>query len=501
MVTYTAQNGIRQLDSTEYTATPASGANVRLDGFLSNSGTLTMNSLQLRSSGRIVGNGALILEGGTILASGGSNLIENSISLNDKRGYFFSDGQTFELNGNISGSGGVTLSGFDASLGIGTFRLRDNNSFTGSVSIHNTTVQYTNPSAFGAGSESIAIYNSLLSSDSLGLVTINRPLRLLGGQAAFYQGFSGSNITLAGEISGPGGLTIDANAIITGTNSYEGPTIVSRSLTVNGDAGLGASSQVRLTSSGTIHLTAPWTSARELRIESPNGTFDTNGFDVTINGSLTGLVGSTWTKTGAGRMTINDGTEFRGYTNVNGGTLVLNGTNNGSSYTVNAGGTLAGIGYTPGFVYVSGKLAPGNSAGTLSTGQLTLLSGSTLEIELASAEQYDRVDVTGTVSLWDNVNLSLSLLNGFDPVYGALFTIIENDGADLVTFNNGGRLFFDGNALDEGERFFAQDKEFQISYAGGTGNDVTLVFIPEPSTALFVMCGVLGLARRRRSRT
>src|SRR4030095_9820389 len=106
--------------------------------------------------------------------------------------------------------------------------------------------------------------------------------------------------------------------------------------------------------------------------------------------------------------------------------------------------------------------------------------GANLSIELGSAAAYDRVEVSGTVSLIDGANLTLSILPGFQAAYGSLFTIIDNDALDAVT---GGRLFFGGNALDEGERFFAGAFEFQISYAGGTGNDVNLVFTPESSTA------------------
>jgi hypothetical protein len=163
------------------------------------------------------------------------------------------------------------------------------------------------------------------------------------------------------------------------------------------------------------------------------------------------------------------------------------------------GGTLSGSG-TAGAVTVNsfGTLSPGDGPGILSVvGDLTLTLGSTYLVDLngaAAGTQYDQTDVAGAVIL-GNATLSLNL--GFTPAAGDAFTIIKNDGTDVVigTFNG----------LAEGLTFTAEEQTFTISYAGGTGNDVVLTsVIPEPATWAFFGTGAALLApllRRRRIRS
>ena len=78
---------------------------------------------------------------------------------------------------------------------------------------------------------------------------------------------------------------------------------------------------------------------------------------------------------------------------------------------------------------------------------------------------YGQLLVNGTVSLGGVFDLSLS--EGFQlPVTGLQFCIIDNDGTDAVIGT------FDG--LPERGIFAGGDELFQISYVGGTGNDVVL---------------------------
>jgi hypothetical protein len=39
---------------------------------------------------------------------------------------------------------------------------------------------------------------------------------------------------------------------------------------------------------------------------------------------------------------------------------------------------------------------------------------------------------------------------------------------------------------------------WQVRYSGGTGNDLTLVAIPEPATSVLGLLGAIALLRRRR---
>ena len=113
------------------------------------------------------------------------------------------------------------------------------------------------------------------------------------------------------------------------------------------------------------------------------------------------------------------------------------------------------------------------------TGLLTVngnfaATGGALEFDIAGAAvdaQRDQITVNGTVSLGG----TLAINPMFTPNGAQTFTLIDNDGIDPVTGTfagvaEGGVLFFGGRA-------------FRISYAGGTGNDVTATYLPGLSIA------------------
>jgi hypothetical protein len=147
----------------------------------------------------------------------------------------------------------------------------------------------------------------------------------------------------------------------------------------------------------------------------------------------------------------------------------------GGKVDVQGGAVLGGIGNIGGPVDVeeNGAVSPGNSPGTVGTGDLSLKSGSTLdeEIDGVAPVDYDRINVTGAVNI--NTNARLHIFLGYTPANGDSFTIIDNDAADPVTGN-----FKDYNSpfspLPEGTNFAADGNIFRISYIGGTGNDVVL---------------------------
>ena len=141
---------------------------------------------------------------------------------------------------------------------------------------------------------------------------------------------------------------------------------------------------------------------------------------------------------------------------------------NSSQILIGGGGTLDGSG-TVGNVMVlsNGALAPGDGAGILHTGSLTLAAGANFFVEVAGTA-HDQAAVTGTVNV-AGAELSVSLLSGFHPAVGDEFTILANDGSDPI----GGTFA----GLKQGATFSAGGDQFQISYIGGDGNDIVLTTV------------------------
>ncbi len=171
-------------------------------------------------------------------------------------------------------------------------------------------------------------------------------------------------------------------------------------------------------------------------------------------------------------------TNVTGTLRLNGGTLAAH-----FSGVLNvAGGTLDGVGTVGANYFSGGNLSPGQGGAArmnFSSG-LNLSSNVTLTLDGSSAAPngagYDTLSVTGAVSL-ANAVLQITALPTVPA--GTKFTLIDNDAADAVsgTFNG----------LPENSVVTVGAQNFRIHYAGGTGNDVTLVrdgVITGPSLAL-----------------
>jgi parallel beta-helix repeat protein len=155
----------------------------------------------------------------------------------------------------------------------------------------------------------------------------------------------------------------------------------------------------------------------------------------------------------AGNLVIDPGV-YPGNVNVNKALAVKGNFTVGGTFTVSSPGA---------------SVSPGLSPGIINTGDFTLTSGSTLDIEIngnVAGVLHDQVNVTGAVNLG---GASLNPTLGYVPAAGHSYTIVNNDGMDPVTG------IFAG--LPEGAIFFMGSYSFQISYVGGTGNDVVITAI------------------------
>jgi hypothetical protein len=188
--------------------------------------------------------------------------------------------------------------------------------------------------------------------------------------------------------------------------------------------------------------------------------------DITGSGTLT-MMNSLVSVAGSGT--------FSGTFALQGGPLRMEGASFPSAQVTasHSGNGLVGNGVI-GAVSVA-RLSPGPSAavgtsiqngvGVLQTGNL---SGNDFDIDLngtVAGVGHDQIVVNGTVSLSGSLNVGI----GFIPAPGHVFTIIDNDGADPVSGTFAG--------LAEGATLTAGSYTLQVSYAGGTGNDVTLTVL------------------------
>jgi fibronectin-binding autotransporter adhesin len=177
------------------------------------------------------------------------------------------------------------------------------------------------------------------------------------------------------------------------------------------------------------------------------------------------------------------------------GALLLNGANTYTGETTVREGVLGGTG-TIGNVRIAqaATLAPGLSLGVFHIGDATFEFGSTLALEFASPTLADRLEVTGTVTIDSEAQLALAL--GYAVTGPDTFTILLNDGADPIN----GNFTVGAEALTEGKTFAAAGASWTISYTGGSGNDITLTVVPEPTAAVTLLSGlgVLLLHSRRR---
>ncbi|PWJ84636.1 outer membrane autotransporter protein [Pseudaminobacter salicylatoxidans] len=187
--------------------------------------------------------------------------------------------------------------------------------------------------------------------------------------------------------------------------------------------------------------------------------------DFTDTATLAANIGGigSFAKSGAGTLILNGNSAgFSGAATVHGGVLSVNGTL-GGTMTVLAGGALGGSG-TVGAgagslvtVASGGRLAPGNSIGTLTVaGNLLLHPGSIYEVEIAGNGGSDRVAASGTATVTGSHVAVIALDPETSYRTGQTYTILTAAGgvsgsfADALTQSAFLDLQLDGqaNAVD-----------------------------------------------------
>ncbi|WP_420566334.1 DUF4347 domain-containing protein [Thalassobaculum sp.] len=361
--------------------------------------------------------------GGTLTFTTGATYtstleIENTATID-------TNGQNVTFNGAVRDDGTNVL----VKTGTGTLTLSGTNIASGTMTVNQGTLSVASDANLSAGT--VTINGGTLA--VTGVTTINNAIALGASNGTIDASAAAS---ISGNISGTGSLTKTGNSTLTlaGTNTYSGGTTISAgTVRLSGGNALSDTGTVTINAGATLDL---------------NNTSETIG---TLAGSGTLAVG-----TGSITLTSSTASTFTG-------SLTGSGT-----YSVASGVTLKGTGtYSTAVTIQSGAtIAPGNSPGIINTGNLTLASGSTATMEIdgtAAGTGYDQINVSGTVTI---SSAALNVVLGYTPAIGDSYTLINNDGTDDVTGTFSG--------LAEGATTTINGQLFRISYAGGTGNDVTL---------------------------
>ena len=449
-------------------------------------------------------------------------------------------------------TGGTTISAGEvrvqtaSALGTGTTTLGDTNTGNSNAALYLDTNRIIFASAV------------VVSSNGSGLATLGSRSTVTGSGATV--GYS--NVTLQRDvvldsnaadqtdyhgISGTGNITIQGTSrtLFSGANTFTGNITVAATgagYFQDGNVTAGSQNYIPDTSSVTVNSGARFAlsvGAESIDALNGAGTVNVNGINSTLtvganggSGSFSGtLANNTNTlalvKTGTGTQILSGANTYSAGTTVSGGTLLAENTTGSATgtgaATISSGATLGGNGFivpaSGNSVTINGTLnvgVPGESSGQALSVALTgagnlALNGTTL-LNLFTNAGTGTLNSTGATDLlqvsapaWSNVTLGGS----------SILTVATSLNASTFVAGDAWKLFdwsgiLGGTAPVEGTNGFSAIN-LPILEAGYTW-DVSQLFtpgeitvnslsgVPEPTRAVLLLLGLLGLISRRRRR-
>lgn len=470
----------------------------------------------LQAVTEIVGYGGT----GTFAQTGGNNAVgtgglfvgnQNTYSgTNNGTGtYTFSSGTLTAPNESIGyhGSGTFTQSGGTNTVAAG-----------GTLSLGYQTTGTYNLSGGTLNTPSVSMVTTANGNTTAGRGVFNFNGGVLQASAAtttFVSGLTAANVQAGGAkidtqtysvtipqvllhsgTSTDGGLTKQTGTgtlILSGANTYTGPTTVNTGTlqagvaSVAGTSGaFGVNSAVTLGTANGVTLALNGFST-QIGSLTGYGSVTLGGATLTVGGdnsspayAYAGVIsgGGGLTKIGAGALSLSGANTYSGLTTVNAGTLLVNGTNSGQNgVAVNSGGVLGGTGTISGQVNVNngGTLSPGSnvgSVGKLTVGTLTLTSASPV-FDIITGTFYDQVVATGAyIALGSGSYLTLNVTpSSQNYTVGQVLDLVHGTGVFSGTFSN----FANGGTYTYGV------DTFQANYTN-LGFNLTVTSVPEPAT-------------------
>ena len=479
-------------------------------------------------SGANTYTGATTINAGTLQIGNGSSTgnlsasstITNNGTLVFNRSGTVTQGQDFASG--ISGTGNLTQAG------TGNLILNAANSYSGVTSITAGNLSITTASAL-ANTSAINLANATALNYTGSADTLDRTISVTGGTGTIRN--TGDLLTLSGSITkngttltlagGSSGITVSgvisgssANSdlvidggttTLTNTNTYNGPTTIINSGTLNANAAgalpTGTLSSITINGDSTLALGANQSIASLNGTSGSNVNLNTN--TLTINGSASstysgGISGSgSLVKDGSGTQSLAGATTFTGTTTVNSGTLTAaaaGALGASSNIDINSGSLLVTVGSS-----INDSAAINLNSGTLAVngdfnetvGALTLSANSIIDLNgfsgilRFSGLSWASGASNATLAIW---NWSGTPQHG-PPVndYTNPSHVVFTSDANLTSENLAKISFYSGNGIGFVGNAFA-DSFSQSGFATST----QIIPVPEPETYLTCLILFLG---------
>ena len=296
--------------------------------------------------------------------------------------------------------------------GGGTLILTGTNTHTGLLTLSGGILNATTASLNGSNVANGIVFNGGTLQSGIGGISTAKAIAM-NGAGIFDTGAPTTSSTLSGVISGSGVLTVSGSGLLTltGTNTLTGGLTLT-SGTLNGStASLNSGTNTIALNGGTLQAGAGGITVSTAVTLAGNGTFDTNGNDSVISGTLSGI--GVLTKNGAGKLTLSGVNTTTGGLVLNNGTLVA-----GSAMALGSGNITFGTSNTPTLDLNNQNVSIGLLSGSGSNGVITnsFASGTaTLSLFTSGTQSYAGVIQNGATAKVGLIkaDVGTQILNGY----------------------------------------------------------------------------------------
>lgn len=436
------------------------------------------------------------------------------------------------LGGNITMSTGTSAIAFNGGLTLTnsqTWAIANSRiNFSGTLNTGGNTL---NISGTNAGSGILSFYTTNTLGTEITIGAMDR-VYVQGGVVTFngtnntnslFQMFGGTaNVASMGNLSGASSIGKGSAYVQSGaTLNYTGNTFssnkgFSRSNNGNSTINVSTSGQI-LSMSGNLTTSAA---------ASTGGWIFGGAGDLTLSGVISNATDTTVTKNGAGKLTLTNTNTYAGTTTVTGGSLQVGvggtGTTGTGAVTAQTGSTVLGTGTVKGSTFTAqsgstvqaGDGTAESNYGTLTftpasgSGTFDFQSGSSTALGLNPGGTGDLLSFDGLSAGTLNFNGNLAVTaTGYTPIGVDVFNLLDWTNISTTTFASrfiagsyGGYLLGNGddNLGFDLPDISGSDYAWDISQFTTDGTIRTIFIAPEPSRALLLMLGIVGLIARRR---